>query len=335
MNDFLNSLKSDLLERRMVALLGVLGVALVGAVAYALLGGSTGSSEPPVPSPVARAIGIAVTEAQSNPNQPVSETTNGSTVQKGGNTRNPFAPLVSAKSATVTSSTTTGKTSTTSSSGSSTTSGNGGSSSTTKGESGGSAPSKPAPPSTPRIVIHFHVKAEFGTVPPAAAPGAQQLPTTLTSYANMTVDQPLPSKQSPQVVFLGVVLPTGKSAVFALIGEPILHGAAKCLPTTTQCQAIELNPGQSETLETIDASNNSVTYELKLVSITSSKSTASAAKAHAAFRAPSKAQRELLGRAGLAVVPALKGAQGAGMLVFVSHRKHGAHAHVALRRPAG
>ncbi|HWX95384.1 MAG TPA: hypothetical protein VNZ01_00915 [Solirubrobacteraceae bacterium] len=331
MTELLSSIKSDLLDRRMLPLLLALGAALVGAVAYAVLGGSTGAAEPPASPPVARAVGIAVSETPSNPNQPVAETTNGSTVQKGGNSRNPFAPLVSAKAAT------TSSTSKTSASGSSTAGTKAGSGATPTSGSGGGAPSKPAQPSTPRIVIHFHVTAQFGVPPAPPAPGAAPLPSQLTSYENMTVDQPLPDKQNPQVVFLGVLLPSGKSAVFALIGEPILHGNGKCLPSATQCQAIQLLPGQSETLETIDASNNTVTYELKLVSITSSRSSASAAKAHAAFRAPSKDQRELLRRAGLAVLPALKGAQGAGMLVFIPRRAHAARAHMTLQRrhPSG
>ena len=163
---------------------------------------------------------------------------------------------------------------------------------------------------------------------PAASP--------LKSYENMTIDEPLPDKLNPQLVFLGVVLPTGKSAIFALTGEAILHGSAKCLPSVTQCQAIELLPGQSETFETLDANNNPVTYELKLTSIKSTRSIASAARAKAAFRAPTKAQRELLRSAGLAMVPSVKGVQGAGMLVSIMHRPRHANARSAAkhRRPA-
>jgi hypothetical protein len=334
MTDFLNSLKADLLERRTLALLIGLAVALVAAVAYAMLGGSSSSEAPGTSGPVARSIGISVNEAPSNPNQPVAETTNGSTVQRGGRSRDPFAPVPAAKLAAATTSKSSSSSSTSSSTSSTTTkSGSGGSA---PSESGATAPSKPAQPSTPRIVIHFHVAAEFGVVPPAPAPGVPATPTVLKPYKDMTIDQPLPDKQNVQVVFLGVVLPAGKSAVFALTGEAILHGSAKCLPSVTQCQAIELNPGQSETFETLDASNNPVTYELKLASITSTRGTASAAKAHAAFKAPSKAQRELLRSAGLAMVPALKGAQGAGMLVSIGHRPRRAPARSAVthRRPA-
>jgi hypothetical protein len=148
----------------------------------------------------------------------------------------------------------------------------------------------------------------------------------------MTIDQALPDKQNAQLVFLGVVLPSGKSAVFAITGEPILHGSAKCLPSATQCQAIELKPGQSETLETVDANNNPVSYELKLGAITTTKSTASSAAVHAAYKAPSNRERELLRRAGLELLPARKGSHGPGMLVFVPRRAHGARAHQARQR---
>ncbi|HEV7586084.1 MAG TPA: hypothetical protein VGO14_09920 [Solirubrobacteraceae bacterium] len=334
MTEFLNSLKADLLERRMLALLIALGMALVGAVAYAVLGGSAGTETPPSSPPVARSIGIAVTEAPSNPNQPVAETTNGSNVQRAGNARNPFAPVPAAKLAKVT--TTSSSSTSSSSSSSSSTSTKSGSSTPSSGELGGSAPSKPTQPATPRVVIHYHVTALFGAVPPPPAPPAPATPAVLKSYENLTIDQPLPDKQHQQVMFLGVVLPAAKAAIFALTGEAILHGSAKCLPSASQCQAIELKPGQSETFETFDASNNPVTYELKLASITSTRSTASAAKAKAAYKAPSKAERELLRHAGLAVLPSLKGAQGAGMLVLIGHRPRHAHARSAAkhRRPA-
>jgi hypothetical protein len=330
MNEFVGAIKSDLLDRRMLPLLVALGVALLAAVGYAVLGGSSGSSEPPAPTPVPRTIGISVGEAPANPNQPVAETTNGAPVQNAGKARNPFAPLVAAKAVTATSSAK--STSSAASSSSAPATGKAGSGSSSSGEPSGSAqPSKPVQPTT-RIIIHFHVEAQFGVLPPAPAPGIAPTPPTLTTYKNMTIDQALPSKQNAQLVFLGVVLPGGKTAVFAVTGEPILHGNAKCLPSATQCEGIELNPGQSETLETVDANNNVVTYELKLGAITTTRSTASTASAHAAFKAPSKAQRELLRRAGLEVLPAVKGARGTGMLVFVPRRAHSARAHQARQR---
>jgi hypothetical protein len=338
MTDFLNALKADLQERRIVAVLFALGIALVGALAYAMLGGSSASEAPPASPPVVRSVGIAVNEAPSNPNQPVAETTNGSSVQRAGYARNPFAPVPAARLAAVTASSTSSSSSSSSSStSSSSATSKAGSASPATGESPASTAPKPTKPAIPRVVIHYHVTAQFGPLPPAPTPGVPATPAEpLKSYENLTVDQPLPDKQNPQLVFLGVVLPTGKSAIFALTGEAILHGAAKCLPSVTQCQAIKLNPGQSETFETLDANNNPVTYELKLASITSTRSTASAAKAHAAFKAPSVAQRELLRSAGLAMVPALKGAQGAGMLVSIGRppRRARARSAVEQHRPA-
>ena len=50
MKNFLDSLKSDLLDRRMRPVLAVVCVALLGAVAFAVLGGGSSSSTAPAPS---------------------------------------------------------------------------------------------------------------------------------------------------------------------------------------------------------------------------------------------------------------------------------------------
>lgn len=326
MTDFLNSLKSDLLDRRMLPLLVGLAVAVVAALGYAVLGGSSAPARlKPVPL-TAHATGIVVSQAPANSDQPVAETTNGTAVQRKGNARNPFAPIAVASVKVSTSSTSKTSSSSSSSSSPSTTAPSGSS----KGESVGSSPTKPR---RTKIITHFHVTAQFGVVPPAPAPGTPALPSQLKSYDNLAVDQPLPSKDNPQLVYLGVLLPAGKAAVFALSGEAILHGNATCLPSATQCRAIALQPKQSELLETFDASNNPVTYEVKLVSITKTVTTASAAKAaHAALNKPSKAQLELLRQAGITVLPGLKSSPGSGTLVFIRPRARSAHAHAALER---
>ncbi|HWX52658.1 MAG TPA: hypothetical protein VNY34_05155 [Solirubrobacteraceae bacterium] len=327
MTDFLNSLKSDLLERRMLPLVVGLAVAVVAAVGYAVLGGSSAPA-PLKPVPLAtHATGIVVSQAPANPDQPVAETTNGTAVQRKGNARNPFAPIAVAAVKVSTSSTSKTSSSSSSSSSTSSTSAPSGSS---KGESVGSTPTKPQ---RTKIIVHFHVTAQFGVVPAAPAPGTPALPSQLKSYENLGVDQPLPNKDNPQLVYLGVLLPAGKSAVFALSGEAILHGNATCLPSATQCRAIALQPKQSELLETFDANNNPVTYEVKLVSITKTVTTASAAKAaHAALNKPAKAQLEQLRQAGITVLRGLKSSPGSGTLVFVRHRARSARAHAALVR---
>ncbi len=160
--------------------------------------------------------------------------------------------------------------------------------------------------------------AQLGVVPPSAE-GAPPQPAQLKTYKDMALDEPLPGKANPQLIFLGVVLRTGKDVLFGLTGEAILHGSATCLPSPTQCQAIELQVGQSETLEVVEANGTPVTYELKLVTITKSVSTASTARAHTALHAVSKAGRELLRRNGVLAFSKLHFSTERGGLVFAGH----------------
>ena len=95
MSAFLNSLKVDLLERRLRAVLILLTAALVGTLVYALSGGSASA---PAPPPTARsaspgASGIAPVAAPTSTSQAVAETTSGSAKQRGSATRDPFVPL--------------------------------------------------------------------------------------------------------------------------------------------------------------------------------------------------------------------------------------------------
>jgi hypothetical protein len=208
-------------------------------------------------------------------------------------------PGGSTGSTTTSSSTTTGSTTT---GGSKSGSGSG----TAKGESAVPTPSKP---SKPKVVVHYLVTAQFGVVPPAPAP------PQLKTYADMTVNEPIPAKDNPQLVFVGVVLSTGKDAVFALTGESILHGNATCVPSPTHCQAIELAAGQSETLESFEANGNAVTYELKLVSIARKVGSASAARARSASKRALSIGRELLRQAGVSALPGLRYPSVNGLLV--------------------
>lgn len=258
MRNFFDSLRSDLLDRRFLPVLAVLGVALVAALAFAVLGGgSSTSSTPPATSAATGTTGtsgpvgaVAITPAPAA-NQAVAETTSGSH-QHSGAPRNPFTPLPSSQAKSATVSTPSSSSASSSSSGSSS-SGSSSSSSTASGTATPKTETTPKPIApTKRVYIHYHVTAEFGLVPPAVA-GAPAQPAQLKSYPNMALDEPLPSKDNPQLLFLGVVLRTGKDAVFALTGAAILHGSAVCKPSPTQCQAIQLPIGQSETLEVVEA----------------------------------------------------------------------------------
>jgi hypothetical protein len=288
LRDFFSSLKEDLSSRRLLPVLLVLGVALAGAVAYAVLGGGSSASTVAVSasSGSTAVAGVAVSQAPANPNQPISETTNGTSKQHGGSARDPFTPLPGAKEAS--SSTKSAGTSTASSPAPTSSSGSG----TPSTSSGGTTPKETTPAPPKKVYVHFHVTAQLGVVP-AVAEGAQPQPALLKTYKDMALDEPLPGKANPQLIYLGVVLRTGKDVLFGLTGEAILHGSATCQPSPTQCQAIELQVGQSETLEVVEANGTPVTYELKLVSIDKSVSSASTARVHAAFRTQAKAAREL------------------------------------------
>ncbi|TMK99664.1 MAG: hypothetical protein E6G34_03820 [Actinobacteria bacterium] len=283
MSDFLNAIKVDLLDSRRRPILAVLVVALVAALAYALLGGGSSASSPALsPLPVRPGFsGIPVSQAPANTDQAVAETTSGASKQRTGSSRDPFAPLPGTG---VTTTSTATATSTASSSPAGAQSG-----SSTQGGGGTSSGTGTQKASTPRVLIRYHVTAQFGVVPPVAE-GAPPQPAELKTYRQLALNQPLPSKDNAQLVFLGVVLRTGNEAVFALTGAAILHGAAVCLPSATQCRGIKLHLGQSETLDTFDANGNPVTYELKLVAIAKHEVSASTARARTATRAAKAAR---------------------------------------------
>jgi hypothetical protein len=328
--DFLSSLKEDLLGKRMLPFLVVLGVVLVAAVAYAVLGGASSSAPTPVtasaPAGASVAVGdVAVTQAPANPNQPISETTEGTSKQHHGVAHNPFTPLPAAKKA---SSASTSSTTASSSSPSTTPSAG---STPSSSSAGGTTPTTPkeTTPAKPKVYVHYHVTAQLGVVP-VVAEGAPAQPAQLKTYKDMALDEPLPGKANPQLVFLGVVLRTGKEALFGLTGAAILHGSGSCQPSATQCQAVDLQVGQSETLEVVEADGSTVTYELKLVSIDKSISNASTARVRDAFRAQAKAARELARRA--PKLSELRYSPWGGGFVFAGHPAFSARAHAAQHR---
>jgi hypothetical protein len=271
--EFLQSIKSDLFSRRLLPFVALLGIALIAAVGYAVTGGSSSSAPAPsanAPSApvVSGARSLPVTVAPANPNEAVSETPGGVRFQSQGPTRDPFIPLPSppaAKSASSSSSSST--------SGKSTGSSSAGAGSSSGGSSSGGrkapapAPKKPAKPQFPYIVSVL-----FGLT--STTPGQ---PTTLTPYENLKLLQPLPSKQDVRISFERVTT-NGKGAVFKLVVPPILHGSGICLPSTSECQAIDLEVGHAEELEYIEASGQAVIYELKVVSITKKSGGANAAR---------------------------------------------------------
>jgi hypothetical protein len=261
MNDFLSSLKADLLERRTLALLGLLAAALVGAVAYAVLGAGSSSAPPPASSPGVGAgvgaAGIVAVPAPPNSRAALAEVTSGAPLQRGGGSRDPFTPLP-------------GSTATLSSPSSPTKSKTSGSPSPSSGKSKASNPTpeasekptkQPSKPAKPKVV--YRVEVRFGTIAPGTPPQSAQL----TPYDGLKAQQVLPSPGVPLVAFDGVVM-GGRRAKFKLVGESFLRGTAACVPSVSLCQAITLAPGQSEELEYLPPGAPPVVYELQVVKIT-------------------------------------------------------------------
>lgn len=267
MNAFLRSVKADLLDVRLRLAVLLLAIALVAAVAYAILDGSHATPTARISRPPSTVAGIAVSLAPPNPKEPVTETTNGSSHQRSGVIHNPFSPLPGSAEATVLP-----KASAPSHATASTppTAAKTGSSSQGNGVTAPPTPTKPSKPLKPakpkKAALVYHVAVLFGVAPPGTPPQSLQL----TPYENLGPLESLPSSTQPLLVFRGVAA-GGASATFTLIGEAILHGNAACVPSPSQCQSIGLLVGQTEELEYLQASGQSVTYQLQLVSITSSK----------------------------------------------------------------
>jgi hypothetical protein len=274
-SSFLSSLKADLLDRRLRAVLLALCLGLVAALVYALSGGS---SEPPAPAtasvPPPGASGISAVAAPVAGNQAIAETTSGGLVQRAGNSRDPFLPLPGSKApASAAAPASSGAASSSQAAGKGV--GQKGSESTS-GSSGGSSSGPPSAgkvaPKKPKTV--YHVAILFGIVPE----GTPVQNAQLTPYTDLKLGRKLPSSTTPLLRFHEVAA-NGKRAVFEVTGEVLLKGAATCLPSPSQCQEISLAQGQSEEVEYLPAGGSHiVVYELQVVSITSSKAAASRAR---------------------------------------------------------
>ncbi|HEY1451241.1 MAG TPA: hypothetical protein VGF47_09825 [Solirubrobacteraceae bacterium] len=339
MSAFFSSLRSDLLDRRLIPLFAVLALAFVGAVAYAVLAGGSGSSTAPLanaPAPAPSASGIAVSAVTTNTSASVDETTSGSAEQTRGSSRNPFEALPSAKKASASAAPASGATSSSStatgSSGSGSEAGGSGSSSESSSSSqGGSSPQpeekKSSKPAQPRTV--YKVSVLFGAAP-AGSPAAS---VGLTPYEGLKRQQPLPSATAPVVVFRGVIA-GAKSAAFTLVGEAILRGNGVCRPSASQCQAVDVKVGETEELEYVPLEGTPINYQLQVVKIEAVKGkaadAASAASANDAFDGESKAGLKFLRESGLVALPGLRYSSNGSVLVFTGvDRAKAARAHAS------
>lgn len=323
MNQFLDAIKVDLLDRRRRPILILVLAALVATIAYAVLaGGSSSSSSQGTlgPEPTAGVSGARVTQGQPRANEAVAETTNGSGQQHRGGSRNPFAPLPGAVPAPSKTSTSTATSTTTASTG--TRSG---------GTSGGG--SSPTHPSHLKFKTVYRVAALFGK----AAPGTPASEANLKPYENLKLNQLIPSKTQPVVAFRGVIASAKgsepDSAAFTLVGEAIPRGLGVCKPSTVNCQTLDLKVGQTEELEVLQPNGEVTNYELQLASIvfvTTAK--ASAASNHTYGDGVSRAGSSLLRHLGLLAMPGLRYSPSTNLLYAPAAANGGARAHSALLR---
>ncbi len=155
---------------------------------------------------------------------------------------------------------------------------------------------------------------------------AQSIP--MAAFDNLTRLYPLAVNGEAPLVFTGVTA-GGSSAIFTIVREVFPHGPAVCHPSASQCQAIQLAPGQSEELEYIPPTGQALLYRLQIVSITAAK--AAAAKAASLFHTTSPAGRALLRSAGLSALPGLRYSTDTGVIVLAAYRTFEA-AHAASHR---
>jgi hypothetical protein len=264
MNEILQSLKSDLLDRRMLPILLLVGAALAGAIAYTVLSGSGSSGTPasaavgPV-TPPTQGPALAVQQAPANPNDALAETTDGARYQHKPGSHNPFTPLPGAVKQEAKPAASTPAASTPSSAGKSSSSTGGSSTTPTQP----TQPTKPATPTKkPKPKPAFIVNLQFGAL--STIPGA---PVELVPY-ELRARKQLPSASDPKIIFTGVH-GSPFEAIFALTAEVIPKPTSQgtCVPSSSQCESIELAAGQAEQLEYLEPTGQSLVYELKVISI--------------------------------------------------------------------
>jgi hypothetical protein len=298
MTELLQSIRADLLSRRLLPALIALGLALIAAVAYAATGGGASSTPiPPASTPTATVPGIAsalpVRIAPANPNMAVSETPGGTRYQSRGATRNPFTPLPSPPAKKAAASTSS------SSKGAAGKSGGTGTSKSGAGETtSGSSKPQPAPAKPAPKPMHTGLTStqSYGVT------------LSLTTFAGGldTID-PLerlslvPSAQQPLLVYLGV-LKGGRDALFAVQPGTVVSGPGSCTPGPTDCEILSLAQDQ---IESLAASTGSGTANVALFAVTAIKVGKHASVAHAnrARREASAAGRALLDASTLPALP--------------------------------
>lgn len=254
-NELLESIKADLLSRRLLPMLVALSIALAAAVVYAATG--AGSTSVPAPSSTtptspggSPASAVPLSVAPANPHEAVAETPSGARFQRKAPERDPFTPLVSAAAAKAAS----GGTSTSTKGGRSS-SGAGaktGGSSPGSGATGGSTTgtgTTPAPATKPAAKVAPKPK-HVGLTPKQSYRVALSLTSqggNLDAIESLQRLSGLPSEQQPLLLYLGV-LEGGHDALFVVQPGTVVSGPGGCTPGPTDCEILSLAPNQIESL---------------------------------------------------------------------------------------
>jgi hypothetical protein len=116
-----------------------------------------------------------------------------------------------------------------------------------------------------------------GPTGPSGTTGPTAPVTDLQDYAKVKVNTPLPDATDTILSVVGV---TSSGALrFAVKQELFINGPGTCVPSPTNCQALDLQPGDIETFQYDSPTLGLVTYELAITSV-NGKTAASTASLH-------------------------------------------------------
>jgi hypothetical protein len=270
---------NELVERRLWPVALLLVAALV-AVPVLLAKSPPATTDAAAPAAVAAAASAAAPPS----GEPVVSVAQGDEPDAPlrGRAKNPFRQqhTVAESSATASATATATATGTTDSG-----SGNSGANGGGRGDSGsGDAQPQPQPEPQPTFA-YASVDVRFGR--------AGQHLRAIRDVPRLT---PLPSATNPIVVFLGTRRDR-RTAVFLVSTDVHVQGLGQCVPSRSDCEAIELRDGDTAFLDVAAADGSVDQFELDLVGVTLHETT-SKAVAQRAYARTSRVGRLLLGGSG-------------------------------------
>lgn len=303
----LNSIWSDLREKRLWPVAVVLVVALVVIGVLSVGGGSAAPAPRPAvshPAAITAPGGIAVTPAGPNAAAAIVATAGGASLQRNGHAHNPFVvqpgvnlnPASGASAAAKTTAAAGGAGSPASTPASASKTTTTGASTTAPSQTSTTTTSAPTVAAKPA----YHVTLKFG------------FPSALQTYTDVAKLTTLPSAQNAVLAFLGV-RSNGKTVTFAVLQPAVLTGPANCRPSRARCQQFDMRQGQTELLDYVTPQLTAVRLQLNVVSV--AKKSAAAIPAKAANGRQLHSGRAVLRRAAPAILRGLRYSQVTGTLV--------------------